>query len=78
MSRSKEAHDVPESFHIAQQVQKDIDAAVHAGDMEVFSVAYVSGSIARQVLSGVSCVACKTCLTYEVLLHTSIFISFKE
>jgi hypothetical protein len=30
-------------------------AAVHTGDMEVFSLAYVSGSIARQVLRGVSC-----------------------
>jgi hypothetical protein len=45
-SRSKETRDVPERFHVAQQVQKDIGAAVHAGDMEVFSVAYVSGSIA--------------------------------
>jgi hypothetical protein len=30
--------DVPESFHVVQQVQKDTGAAVH-GDMEVFSVA---------------------------------------
>jgi hypothetical protein len=34
----KETHDVPESFHVAQQVQKDTGVAVHAGDMEVFSV----------------------------------------
>jgi hypothetical protein len=33
--------------NVAQQVQKDSGAAVRAGDMEVFSVAYVSGSIAR-------------------------------
>jgi hypothetical protein len=46
--------------------------------MEVFSVACVSGSIARQVLHGVSCDACKTCLTSEVLLHTNVFIYFKE
>jgi hypothetical protein len=38
--------ETPESFHVAQQVQKDTGAAVHADDMEVFSVAYVSGSIA--------------------------------
>jgi hypothetical protein len=55
LSHSKETRDVPESFHVVQQVQKDIGAAVHAGDIEVFSVAYVSGSIARQVLCGVSC-----------------------
>jgi hypothetical protein len=63
---------------IVQQVQKDTGAAVHAGDMEVFSVAYVSGSIARQVLRGVSCDACKTCLTSEVLLSANVFIYFKE
>jgi hypothetical protein len=65
-------------FYVAQQVQKDIEAAVHAGDMEVFSVAYVSGSIARQVLHGVSCDECKTCLTSEVLLRTSVFVYFKS
>jgi hypothetical protein len=46
--------------------------------MEVFSVAYVSGSIARQVLRNVSCDACKACLTSEVLLQTNVFIYFKE
>jgi hypothetical protein len=68
-SRSKETFEVPASFHVAQQVQKD---------MEVFSVAYVSGPIARQVLHGVSCDACKTCFTSEVLLGTNVFIYFKE
>jgi hypothetical protein len=37
---------VPESFRLTKQVQKDILAVVHAGDMEVFSVSYVSGPIA--------------------------------
>jgi hypothetical protein len=46
--------------------------------MEVFSVAYVSGSIAKQVLHGVNCDACKTSLSSEVLLWTSVFIYFKE
>jgi hypothetical protein len=63
-SRCKEKH-VPASFHVAQQVQNDIHAAVHADDMEVFSVAYVSGSFARQVHHGVSCNSCKTCLTLK-------------
>jgi hypothetical protein len=36
-------------------VQKDIDAAVHAGDMEEFSVAYINSFMARQQLCGVSC-----------------------
>jgi hypothetical protein len=78
ISLSKETRNVPESFHVAQQVQKTIGAAVHAGDMEVFSVAYVSGSSVRQVLCGVNCYACKTCLTSEVLLQTSVFRYFKE
>jgi hypothetical protein len=43
-----------------------------------FSLAYVSGSIARQVLCGVSCDACKTCLTSEVLLSANVFIYFRE
>jgi hypothetical protein len=55
MSHGKETpDDVSESFHVAQQVQKDIGTAVHACDMEVFSVVCVIGSIARQVLCGVS------------------------
>jgi hypothetical protein len=77
-SHGKETCDVPESFHVTQQVQKDTRAVIHAGDMEVFSVAYVSGSIARQVLRNVSCDACKACLTSEVLLQSNVFIYFKE
>ncbi|XP_023721687.1 uncharacterized protein LOC111872233 [Cryptotermes secundus] len=78
-SHGKEtSDDVPESFHVAQQLHKDIGATVDAGNMKVFSVAYVSGSIARQVLHGVSCDACKTCLTSEVLPSASVFIHFKE
>jgi hypothetical protein len=46
---------------------------VHAVDMEVFSVAYVSGSVARRVVRVVSCDACKTCLTSEVLLSACVF-----
>jgi hypothetical protein len=46
--------------------------------MEVFLVAYVSGSVARQVLHGVSCDTCKTCLTSEVLPSANVFICFKE
>jgi hypothetical protein len=45
---------------------------------KVFSVAYVSGSIARQVLHAVSCDACRTRLTPQVLLLTSVFIYIKE
>jgi hypothetical protein len=52
-------------------------SAVRAGDMEVFSVSNASGSTARQVFRGVSCVVCKKCLTSEVLLPANVFIYFK-
>jgi hypothetical protein len=52
-------------------------AAVHAGHMEVFSVAYVSGSIARYVLCGVSRDVYRMCLTSKVLL-SNVFIYFSE
>jgi hypothetical protein len=64
-------------MYIAWHVQKDIGAVVHAGDMEVFSVACVSGSIARQLLHGVSCDAYSVCLISEVLL-SNVFIYFNE
>jgi metal-dependent HD superfamily phosphatase/phosphodiesterase len=77
-SHGKETHDdVFESVHLAQQVLNDIGTAVHAGDMEVFSVPDVSCSIVRQVLCGVSCDACKTCLISEVLLPYNVFIYFR-
>jgi hypothetical protein len=66
--------DIPESLHVAEQVREDIGATVRAGNMKVFSVAYVSGSIARQVLRGVNCDGCKTCLTSQVLLSADLFI----
>jgi hypothetical protein len=76
-SLSKETLDhVPKSFHVVRQVQKDTGAEVH-GDVEVFPVAYFSGSTARQVPCGVSCDACKTCLTSQELLSTSVFIYSK-
>jgi hypothetical protein len=46
--------------------------------MEVFSVAYVSGSIVRQVVDGVSCETCKIFLTSEVLLSANDFLYFND
>jgi hypothetical protein len=78
-SHGKETPDiVPESFHVLQQVHKDKGSAVYAGDKEVFSVVYVSASIARQVVRAANCDVCNTYLTYQVLLSTNIFIYFKE
>jgi hypothetical protein len=53
MSHRKETpDDVSVSLHVAWHVQKDKCSAVHAGDIEVFSVGFVIGSIARQVHTG--------------------------
>jgi hypothetical protein len=46
--------DVYDSLHVSEAVQQKV-AALCAGDIEVFSVAYVSGFIARQLLCGVNC-----------------------
>jgi hypothetical protein len=62
-------------LHVAWHVQKDKSYAVHVGDMEVLSLAYVIGTNARQVLCGVSCDACRMCLTSEALLP-NVFIYF--
>jgi len=47
-------------------------------DMDLFSVAYISGFNARHVLCAVRCDACKTCLTSPVMLSTNAFIYFEE
>jgi hypothetical protein len=47
-------------------------------DMDLFSVAYVSGFIARHGLCGVRCDDFKTCLTSPLMLSTKAFIYFKE
>jgi hypothetical protein len=69
--------DASETFHVAEQVQEKVSTAVHAGDMEVFSVACDTGFFARQLLCCVKCDACKTCLTSQVI-STSVFTCFKE
>jgi hypothetical protein len=69
--------DVSDSFHGLENVQQKVASDVCAGDMEILSVAYVSGFIARQLLHGVECDACKKCLTSQVMLSTYVFIYFK-
>jgi hypothetical protein len=59
-------------------ILRALGAVVHAGDIEVFSVDYGSGSVGRQVLHDVNCDACRTYLTSKVLLPVSVFIYFKE
>jgi len=49
-----------------------------AGDVKMFSVAYVTGFIARCLLHNGSCDACKACLISEIPLTTDVYIGFKE
>ena len=46
--------------------------------MALFSIAIVSGFIARHVLRAVRCDDCKTCPTTPVTMSTNAFIYFKE
>jgi hypothetical protein len=70
--------DVYDSFHASEAVQQKVAAILCAGDIEVFSVAYISGFIARQLLCGVNCDTCKACLTSQVMLSANVFVYFKE
>ena len=53
-------------------------AAVRACDMKMFSVAYVSGFIAKHLLNISNCDICKKCLIPEVPSPLDIYIGFKE
>jgi len=74
-SHSRETiHDGLSGSHVAQQVQWEVNDV----EMDLFSVTYVSGFIARCVLHAVRCDDCKTYLTSPVMLSTIAFIYFKE
>jgi len=60
---------------VAEQVQEE---ELLNCNMKLLSVAYVIGFIARQVLRGIKCDDCKTCLTSPVLLAPTAFMYFKE
>jgi hypothetical protein len=59
---------------ITEQVQQEVNDV----DMEILSVAYLSGFIARHVLYTVRCDDCKACLTSSAMLSTNAFTYFKE
>ena len=63
-------HDGLSGSHTVQQEAND--------DQNLFSVAYVSGFIARHLLRAVRCDDCKTCLTSPAMLSTNAFISVRE
>jgi hypothetical protein len=55
-----------------------MSTAVHACDMKMFSVAYVSGFIAKNLLNNSYCDICKKCLISEVRSAFDISTGFKE
>ena len=67
-------HDGLSGSHIAEQVQWEVNDV----DIDLFSVAYVSGFIARHVLCAVRCDDCKTYLSSPEMLSTNAIIFFKE
>jgi len=52
--------------------------AMCAGDVKMFSVAYVIGFIARHMLCKGSCDACKACLISETPSTTDVYLGFKQ
>jgi hypothetical protein len=60
------------------EAQEGVRIAMCAGDVKMFSVAYVSGFIARRLLRNGSCDACKACLISEIPSTTDIYLGFKQ
>jgi predicted metal-binding protein len=60
------------------EAQEEMRRAIRVADVNVLSVAYVSGFIARRLLRNGSCDACKACLISESESLTNIYIAFKE
>jgi len=69
--------DVPYIVYM-NEAQEVVRMAMCAGDVKMFSVAYVSGFIARRLLCNGSSDACKACLISEISLKTNVYLGFKE
>lgn len=69
---------VPDIVHIGKEAQRGVSAAVRACDVKMFSVAYVSGFIAKRLLNNSNCDMCKKCLISEVPSPLDIYTEFKE
>ena len=55
-----------------------MNATVCACDAKMFSVAYVSGFIAKHLLNNSTCEICKKCLISEVPSPLDVYTGFKE
>jgi hypothetical protein len=60
------------------EAQEMVCVAMCAGDVIMFSVAYVSGFIGMRLLRNVSCDACKACLISEIPSTTDVYVGFKQ
>jgi hypothetical protein len=78
-SHDSEAIDsVSDIVHFGKEAQCGVSATVHACDVKMFPVAYVSGFIAKRLLHNNSCDICKKCLVSEVPSPLDIYTGFKE
>ena len=78
-SHDSETADIfPDIVHIGKEAQRAVSAAVHAYDVKMFSVAYVSGFIAKCLLNNRNCDMCKKCLISEVPSPLDIYTALKE
>ena len=75
---SETTDSVGDIVHIGIEAQRGVSAAVCACDMKMFSVAFVSGFIAKRLLNNSNCDICKKCLISEVPSPLDGFIGFKE
>jgi hypothetical protein len=75
---SETTDSVPDIVHIGKEAQRGVSAAVHACDVKMFLVAYVSGFIAKRLLNNSDCDICKKCLISEVPSPLDIYTGFKE
>jgi len=69
---------VPDIVHIGKEPQVGVSATVCECDVKMFSVAYVSGFIAKRLLNNINCDICKKCLISEVPSPLDIYTGFKE
>ena len=68
----------PDIVHSGKEAQRGVSSAVHACGMKMFSVAYVSGFIAKHLLNNSNCDICKKCLICEVPSPLDVYTGFKK
>ena len=75
---SETADIVPDIVHIGKEAQRGVSAAVCAYDVKMFSVAYVSGFIAKHLINNSNCEMCKKYLIPEAPSSLDLYTGFKE